>query len=148
MQYVRTFHDYSLAELRHYIDWQPFFNAWEMKGSYPDILNNPASGEAARKLYDDAQVMLDQIIAEDWLSAAGVFGLFPANAVGDDIEVYTDETPARGAHDAAPACVSRPSTAPASRTARWPTSSPRRRPACGTTSARSRSPPASAARPR
>ncbi len=92
VQYVRTFHNYSLAELRHYIDWQPFFNAWEMKGSYPDILNNPASGEAARKLYDDAQIMLDQIIAEDWLSAAGVFGLFPANTVGDDVEVYTDET--------------------------------------------------------
>ena len=92
VQYVRTFHDYALAELRHYIDWQPFFNAWEMKGSYPDILNNPVSGEAARKLWDDAQVMLDQIVAGDWLSASGVFGLFPANAVGDDIEVYADET--------------------------------------------------------
>jgi 5-methyltetrahydrofolate--homocysteine methyltransferase len=92
VQFVRTFHDYSLAELRRYIDWQPFFNAWEMKGSYPDILNNPASGEAARRLWDDAQIMLDQIIEQDWLSAAGVFGLFPANTVGDDVEVYTDET--------------------------------------------------------
>ncbi len=73
---AREFLDYDLAELREYIDWQPFFNAWEMKGRFPDILNNPASGEAARKLYDDAQVI----------------GFFPANSVGDDIEVYTDDT--------------------------------------------------------
>jgi 5-methyltetrahydrofolate--homocysteine methyltransferase len=89
---VRTFEDYDLAELREYIDWQPFFNAWEMKGRFPDILNNPASGEAARKLYDDAQEMLDTLIKEKWLSANGVIGFFPANAVGDDIEVYTDDT--------------------------------------------------------
>jgi 5-methyltetrahydrofolate--homocysteine methyltransferase len=92
-QFVKTFHDYSLAELRGYIDWQPFFNAWELKGSYPDILNNPASGEAARKLWDDAQRMLDSVIAEKWLTASGVIGLFPANATDrDDIEVYTDES--------------------------------------------------------
>ncbi|HPZ95941.1 MAG TPA: methionine synthase [Mycobacterium sp.] len=89
---VRVFEDYDLAELREYIDWQPFFNAWEMKGRFPDILNNPASGEAARKLYDDAQEMLDTLIKEKWLRANGVIGFFPANAVGDDIEVYTDET--------------------------------------------------------
>ncbi|MCX6480317.1 MAG: methionine synthase [Mycobacterium sp.] len=89
---VREFLDYDLAELREYIDWQPFFNAWEMKGRFPDILNNPASGEAARKLYDDAQEMLDTLIKEKWLTANGVIGFFPANAVGDDIEVYTDET--------------------------------------------------------
>ncbi|WP_205873321.1 methionine synthase [Mycobacterium camsae] len=89
---VREFANYDLAELREYIDWQPFFNAWEMKGRFPDILNNPASGEAARKLYDDAQEMLDTLIKEKWLTANGVIGFFPANAVGDDIEVYTDET--------------------------------------------------------
>lgn len=89
---VREFKDYDLAELREYIDWQPFFNAWEMKGRFPDILNNPASGEAARKLYDDAQQMLDTLIKEKWLTANGVIGFFPANAVGDDIEVYTDDT--------------------------------------------------------
>lgn len=89
---VRVFTDYDLSELREYIDWQPFFNAWEMKGKFPDILNNPASGEAARKLYDDAQEMLDQLIKEKWLTANGVIGFFPANAVGDDIEVYTDES--------------------------------------------------------
>ncbi|MGA8253328.1 MAG: methionine synthase [Mycobacterium sp.] len=89
---VREFEDYDIAELREYIDWQPFFNAWEMKGRFPDILNNPVSGETARKLYDDAQEMLDTLIKEKWLTANGVIGFFPANAVGDDIEVYTDET--------------------------------------------------------
>jgi 5-methyltetrahydrofolate--homocysteine methyltransferase len=92
---VREFQDYDLAELREYIDWQPFFNAWEMKGRFPDILNNPASGEAARKLYDDAQQMLDTLIKEKWLTANGVIGFFPANAVGsgiEDIEIYTDDT--------------------------------------------------------
>ena len=91
-QHVRVFRSYDLADLRKYIDWQPFFNAWEMKGSFPDILNNPTTSEAARKLYDDAQVMLDRIIEEHWLSANGVVGLFPANAVGDDVEVYLDES--------------------------------------------------------
>ena len=92
---VREFLDYDIAELREYIDWQPFFNAWEMKGRFPDILNNPATGETARKLYNDAQTMLDTLIAEKWLTASGVIGFFPANGVGsgvEDIEVYTDES--------------------------------------------------------
>jgi 5-methyltetrahydrofolate--homocysteine methyltransferase len=89
---VTVLRDYPLGELRDYIDWQPFFNAWEMKGRFPDILNNPASGEAARRLYDDAQEMLDSIVEEGWLRANAVLGLFPANAVGDDIEVYTDDS--------------------------------------------------------
>ncbi|MCW2867194.1 MAG: metH, partial [Marmoricola sp.] len=87
---TRLFEDYDLSELREYVDWQPFFNAWEMKGKFPDILNNPASGETARKLYDDAQTMLDTMIAEKWVTATGVIGFFPASAVGDDIEVYAD----------------------------------------------------------
>lgn len=90
-QYVRTFHDYPLGELREYIDWQPFFNSWEMKGRYPDILNNPATGEAARRLWDDAQAMLDRIVEERWLRASAVIGFFPADAVGDDVRVYADE---------------------------------------------------------
>ncbi|GAB3583650.1 methionine synthase [Calidifontibacter terrae] len=90
--YTRTFRNYSVATLREYIDWQPFFNAWEMKGRFPDILNNPATGETARKLYAEANEMLDRIESEGWLEAAGVIGFFPANAVGDSIEVYTDET--------------------------------------------------------
>jgi 5-methyltetrahydrofolate--homocysteine methyltransferase len=90
--FVRSFTDYSLDELRDYIDWGPFFLAWEMKGRFPDILHNPTTGETATKLYEDAQRMLDRAIEEKWLRANAVIGLFPANAVGDDIEVYTDET--------------------------------------------------------
>jgi 5-methyltetrahydrofolate--homocysteine methyltransferase len=82
--------DYSVAELRRYIDWQPFFAAWELPGRFPDLLHNPASGEAARKLHEDALAMLDRIETEGWLHPAGVMGLFPANAVGDDVEVYAD----------------------------------------------------------
>ncbi|HWI44128.1 MAG TPA: methionine synthase [Nocardioides sp.] len=88
---VHVLADYDLAELRDYIDWQPFFNAWEMKGKFPDILNNPTTGEAARKLYDDAQAMLDQMIAEKWVRANGVYGLFPAASTGEDVLVYADE---------------------------------------------------------
>ncbi|MGH3600871.1 MAG: vitamin B12 dependent-methionine synthase activation domain-containing protein, partial [Pseudonocardiaceae bacterium] len=91
-QFVKAFRGYPLAELREYIDWQPFFNSWEMKGKYPDILNNPASGEAARRLWEDGWAMLDKLISENWISASGVIGLFPASMVnGDDIEVYTNE---------------------------------------------------------
>jgi 5-methyltetrahydrofolate--homocysteine methyltransferase len=91
-QFVRTFSHYPLAELRPFIDWQPFFIAWEMKGKFPELLNNPSTSETARKLWADAQAMLDRIVAENWLEARAVVGLFPANAVGDDIEVYADET--------------------------------------------------------
>jgi 5-methyltetrahydrofolate--homocysteine methyltransferase len=93
IQHVRVFKDYSLSELREYIDWQPFFIAWELKGRFPDLLNSPTTGEAARKLWEEAQAMLDQIIAEKWLTASGVIGLFPAAQVNDDdIEVYRDES--------------------------------------------------------
>ncbi|WP_435743898.1 methionine synthase [Nocardioides sp. SYSU DS0663] len=87
---VHVLDDYDIAELREYIDWQPFFNAWEMKGRFPDILNNPASGETARKLYDDAQAMLDTVVAEKWLTARAVYGFFPAVADGDDTVLYAD----------------------------------------------------------
>ncbi len=90
-QYTRTWEDYPLAELREYIDWTPFFAAWEIKGRYPDVLANPATGEAARKLLDDAQAMLDRVTEEKWLTAKGVVGLFPASSVGDDVDVYADE---------------------------------------------------------
>ena len=80
--------DYDLNEIRQYIDWTPFFISWEMKGKYPDILNNPTTGEAARKLYAEANAMLDRIIEEGWLTANAVFGLFPAQRSGsDDIQI-------------------------------------------------------------
>ncbi len=93
VSHTRVLRDQSLEELRGYIDWQPFFSAWEMRGRFPDILHNPATGEAARRLYADAQEMLDRIVAEQWLTASGVVGLFPAARVdGEDIAVYTDES--------------------------------------------------------
>ena len=89
---IRTLTGYPLEDLRRYIDWQPFFNAWELKGRFPDMLNNPASGEAARKLWADAQAMLDSMVAEQWVQANGVVGFWPAASVDDDLLVYTDET--------------------------------------------------------
>ncbi len=80
----------DLEPLRKYIDWSPFFRTWELHGRYPDILTDEVVGEEAQKLFADAQKMLDRIIAEQWLKARAVTGLWPANAVGDDIEVYTD----------------------------------------------------------
>lgn len=83
--------NYPLDKLVPYIDWTPFFHSWEMKGSYPKILDDKEKGVEAKKLFDDAQAMLDKIIHEKWLQANAVIGLFPANTVVDDIEVYTDE---------------------------------------------------------
>jgi 5-methyltetrahydrofolate--homocysteine methyltransferase len=88
---VRAFEKYPLEELLGYVDWMPFFNAWELTGKFPDVLTDPVVGEAASNLYADARRMLKQLIAERWLESRAVVGLFPANAVGDDVEVYADE---------------------------------------------------------
>ncbi|MEJ1364325.1 MAG: vitamin B12 dependent-methionine synthase activation domain-containing protein, partial [Candidatus Sedimenticola sp. (ex Thyasira tokunagai)] len=85
---VHTLSDIPLEEITPYIDWTFFFHAWELKGRYPKILDDTAKGEEARKLFGDAQAMLQQVIDEKWLQANAVVGLFPANAVGDDIELY------------------------------------------------------------
>jgi 5-methyltetrahydrofolate--homocysteine methyltransferase len=89
---VQVFNEYPLSDLLGYIDWMPFFNAWEFAGKFPDILSDPVVGEAASNLYADARKMLKQIIAERWLTVRAVVGYFPANAVDDDVEVYTDES--------------------------------------------------------
>jgi len=89
---ARAFKSYDVAALARYIDWTPFFQAWELKGTFPRILDDDKYGEAARHLYDDAQAMLKQLIEENWLTANGVVGFWPANSAGDDIELYTDET--------------------------------------------------------
>ncbi|HZP07805.1 MAG TPA: methionine synthase, partial [Methyloceanibacter sp.] len=89
---TRAFKAYDLAELARYIDWTPFFQAWELKGAFPRILEDDKYGEAARHLFDDAQAMLKQLIAEKWLTANAVVGFWPANSIGDDIELYTDDT--------------------------------------------------------
>jgi len=89
---VTVFDDYPLAELKDYIDWTPFFIAWELAGKFPRILEDKIVGEEASKLYEEAKVMMDKIVSEKWFTAKGVIGLFPANSIGhDDIEVYTNE---------------------------------------------------------
>src|SRR5262245_26134832 len=89
---TRAFKSYDLAELARYIDWTPFFHAWELRGAYPRILQDDKYGEAARHLFDDTQAMLKQLIAEKWLKANAAVGFWPANNVGDDIELYTDDS--------------------------------------------------------
>jgi 5-methyltetrahydrofolate--homocysteine methyltransferase len=89
---TRSFDNYDLAELAEYIDWTPFFQTWELAGRYPAILSDPKVGEAARALYDDARKMLDRIVKEKWFTARATIGFWPANAEGDDIALYADET--------------------------------------------------------
>ena len=87
---VHVYADWDLADLRDYIDWTPFFRAWELAGTYPAILDDAVVGESARNLYADAQAMLDRIIAEKWLSARGVAALWPCRREGDDVIVSHD----------------------------------------------------------
>ncbi|MFC3651020.1 methionine synthase [Dyella humi] len=87
---VTVFDNYDLAELRTYIDWTPFFQAWELAGRYPAILDDEIVGKQARELLADAQAMLDKIIAERWLTARAVIGFWPACGVGDDVEITRD----------------------------------------------------------
>jgi 5-methyltetrahydrofolate--homocysteine methyltransferase len=90
---TKVFEDYPLEKLVPMIDWTPFFQTWELQGHYPQILDDPRLGEAARPLFADAQEMLKQMVAEKWVRASGVIGFWPANSVGDDdIELYTDDT--------------------------------------------------------
>ncbi|MBN4016193.1 methionine synthase [Rhodospirillaceae bacterium AH-315-P19] len=90
---LKTLDAYPLAELVSHIDWTPFFRTWELAGTYPAILKDEKVGAVARDLFKDANAMLDRIVAENWLTAKGVFGFFPANAVhDDDVEIYKDDT--------------------------------------------------------
>jgi 5-methyltetrahydrofolate--homocysteine methyltransferase len=88
---TKVFENYDLAELRNYIDWTPFFQTWELHGKYPSILEDKMVGEEAKKLFKDANDMLDKIIAEKWLTAKGVIGFYKANSINDDdIEIVAD----------------------------------------------------------
>jgi len=89
---IRVFEDYDLAELVRTIDWTPFFQTWELAGKYPAILSDKVVGPAAQSLYSDAQVMLQRLVGERWLRARAVIGFWAANAVGDDIELYADDS--------------------------------------------------------
>jgi 5-methyltetrahydrofolate--homocysteine methyltransferase len=88
---TRAFEDYDLAKLVPYIDWTPFFQTWELSGRYPQILTDNKVGAEAKKLFDDAQALLKRMVAEKWVRASAVVGFWPANAIGDDIEVYATE---------------------------------------------------------
>jgi len=89
---IKVFDDYPLEELRQDIDWTFFFLAWEFRGKFPAILDDPNQGVEVRKLYDEANRFLDEIIAKKMITAKGVIGIWPANSNGDDIELYTDES--------------------------------------------------------
>jgi 5-methyltetrahydrofolate--homocysteine methyltransferase len=89
--------NYDLAEIAPCIDWSPFFQTWDLAGSYPKILEDPVVGEAARSVFAEGQEMLKKVIAGKWLTANAVFGLYPAASVGDDIEIYADESRTRTA---------------------------------------------------
>ncbi|RUT32870.1 methionine synthase [Arsenicitalea aurantiaca] len=88
---TQVFEDWDLEELSRYIDWTPFFQTWELKGRYPQILEDERQGEAARQLFADAQAMLQKIISEKWFTPKAVVGFWPAGAVGEDIRLFTDE---------------------------------------------------------
>jgi 5-methyltetrahydrofolate--homocysteine methyltransferase len=89
---VRVLDDFSLARLREFIDWTPFFHTWELKGVYPRILEDARQGEQARQIFAEANALLDRMIAEKLITARGVYGFFAANAACDDVELYADET--------------------------------------------------------
>jgi 5-methyltetrahydrofolate--homocysteine methyltransferase len=89
---VRVLDNFSLATLRDFIDWSPFFHTWGLKGIYPRILEHEEHGAQARQIFTEGNALLDRIIQENLITARGVYGLFPANAVGDDVELYTDST--------------------------------------------------------
>ena len=89
---VRALDNFPLATLRDFIDWSPFFHTWGLKGIYPRIFDHPEWGAQAKQIYTEANALLDKIIAEKLITARGVYGFFPANAVGDDVELYTDNT--------------------------------------------------------
>ena len=147
---TRTFEAYDLADLARHIDWSPFFASWELIGRYPQILEDDVVGEAAVSLFADAQAMLQRIIGEQWFTAKGVVGFWPANSDGDDIVLYTDETRSTELARLHSLRQQMAKDQDARRTAaapmwRWPTSSRPSAPS-PTGSAASRSPPATARR--
>ena len=89
---VRVLDNFPLATLREFIDWTPFFHTWELKGVYPRILEDERQGEQARQIFSEANLLLDRMVAENLITARGVYGFFPSNALGDDLELYTDGT--------------------------------------------------------
>jgi cobalamin-dependent methionine synthase I len=146
---VRVLENFPLATLRTFIDWTPLFHAWGLKGAYPRILEHAEQGEQARQIFADANALLDTIIAKNLIVARGVYGFFPASAVGDDVELYADETRERYLSDSTSSASRQTRKAPKKR---WPlvdrsqTSLRRKRRVSPITSAPSRLPAASGSR--
>ncbi len=90
---IKTYNNYPLKEIEEYISWMFFFIVWQLRGKFPEILDDPKMGDEAKKLFADAQEMLRELVQEHWLTANGVVGIFPANSIGDDIEIYNPENP-------------------------------------------------------
>src|SRR6185436_5687684 len=89
---VRVLDDFPLTALVPFIDWSPLFHAWQLKGTYPRIFEDKVTGEKARELFQDAWQMLEKMVSERWLHARGVYGFWPANSTGDDIQLFADES--------------------------------------------------------
>jgi 5-methyltetrahydrofolate--homocysteine methyltransferase len=92
---IRVLDNFPLATLREFIDWTPFFHAWGLKGVYPRIFDHAEHGAQARQIFEEGNALLDEIVAENWITARGVYGFFPASAAGDDVELYADDTRAK-----------------------------------------------------
>src|SRR6202012_4513624 len=92
---VQVLEDFPLAVLREYIDWTPFFHTWELKGVYPRIFEHEKYGAEARQIFAEGNALPGEIVAKKLITARAVYGLFPANAAGDDVELYSDETRGR-----------------------------------------------------
>ncbi len=131
---VRVLDDFPLATLREYIDWTPFFHTWGLKGIYPRILEHAEQGEQARQIFTEGNALLDRIIAENLLTARGVYGFFPRRLSATMLS-STRTTRAAAYFRASTSCASRRIAKAASPAARWPTSSRPKTPACPTTSA-------------
>ena len=116
--------DYPLEKLLPFIDWSPFFLSWELKGKYPQIFDDPTVGAEARSLFADAQRMLDRIVGERLLKAQAVYGFWRADAIGDDIALYADETGQRRTRPRCTPCGSNGNAKARPRFLPWPTSSP------------------------
>ena len=89
---TKIFKNYPIEDIRKYINWMFYFIVWQLKGKFPEILNDPIKGHEVKKLYDEANLMLDEIQQKRLIQANAIFGIYPANSVGDDIEVYKDES--------------------------------------------------------
>ncbi|CTP87195.1 Methionine synthase [Xanthomonas translucens pv. poae] len=122
---LHVFDDYPLPELIDLIDWTPFFQAWELAGKFPAILSDAVVGQQASDLYRDARAMLKRIVAEKWLTAKAVFGLWPAQAVGDDVEVVMGRDSGLGTRDSADASVAGPALQASASESRVPSPEPR-----------------------